>query len=148
MRRGTAGAPAAPMSGDAPRGGRVLVVDDDALVARSIALVLGVEHEVTVAADALEAVSRIERGERYDVILCDLMMPETSGMELHGRVVSLDPVTAARIVFVTGCAVQPEARAFLDRVPNACLEKPFDMDALREFVGRRVAQSVQRSAFS
>ncbi len=126
------------ISGMLLRPGRVLVVDDDALVARAIALVLGDEHEVVVTTEPLDALDRIARGERYDVILCDLMMPGTTGMELHRRVAACDPGAAARIVFVTGCSVLPEAQAFLASVPNTCLEKPFDLKALRDFIGRRV----------
>jgi len=118
--------------------GYVLVVDDEPHVARSIALVLSSEHEVVLAQDATDALSRIARGERYDVILCDVVMPLLSGAELYFRIREIAAPEAARIVFITGGACLPEVRRFLDSVPNVCLEKPFDPDALRSFVSRRV----------
>ncbi len=125
-------------SGTQVRPGRVLVVDDDAAVARVIALILGDEHDVTTVTDPADALSRVAGGERFDVILCDVMMPVMTGAQLHERMAQIAPQEAARIVFVTGCALLPEVRDFLDRVSNTCLEKPIDAHALRAFVSRRI----------
>jgi CheY-like chemotaxis protein len=118
--------------------GRVLIIDDDVMVARSVERVLSAAHSVTVVHSAAEGLARIAEGSRYDVILCDVMMPTMSGIELHRQLRAVAPSEADRLVFVTGCALLPEVRAFLDAVPNTCLEKPFDAEALREFVERRV----------
>jgi len=127
--------PAAPQaSGSRPS--RVLVVDDDPLVARSIARALRPTHEVTTARSAGEALSRLERGEPFDVVVCDLMMPQMTGMELYQRVKGTDPRLADRFVFVTGGAFTDGARDFLARTPNPCLEKPFDFPLLRELIDR------------
>ena len=66
------------------------------------------------------------------------MMPVMTGAQLHERMAQIAPQEAARIVFVTGCALLPEVRDFLDRVSNTCLEKPIDAHALRAFVSRRI----------
>jgi signal transduction histidine kinase/CheY-like chemotaxis protein len=122
----------------APRG-RVLVVDDDPLVANAIRRALVREHEVDVETSARAALARLTRGERYGAIICDLMMPEMTGMELHAQVSRLSPADGARIVFVTGGAFTPESRQYLESVRNPRLEKPFDAKALlalvRELVG-------------
>ena len=118
--------------------GRVLIIDDDVMVARSVERVLSAAHSVTVVHSAADGLARITEGDRYDVILCDVMMPAMSGIELHRQLRAVAPSEADRLVFVTGCALLPEVRAFLDAVPNTCLEKPFDVEALREFVERRV----------
>jgi len=73
----------------------------------------------------------VRAGERFDVILCDLMMPELTGMDLHAELEKLAPDQAARMVFVSGGAFTPRARDFLDRVPNARVEKPIDFQNLR-----------------
>ena len=52
----------------------------EALVATALRRVLTPEHEVVTLSDGREALRRIAAGERFDVILCDLMMPEMSGM--------------------------------------------------------------------
>ncbi|MFL5397024.1 MAG: response regulator, partial [Myxococcales bacterium] len=69
----------------------------------------------------------IAAGTRFDLILCDMMMPLMTGMEFHMRLVTLAPEQADRIVFMTGGAFTPRAREFLARLPNLRLEKPFDL---------------------
>jgi CheY-like chemotaxis protein len=121
-----------------PRRARVLVVDDEPLVAESLRLVLSGEFAVTITTDPNEALGWISAGEAYDVILCDVMMPHMNGIELRERVVAVAPEQAARIVFVTGGILLPTVRNLLESVPNAWIEKPIDLDGLRELVRRRV----------
>ena len=104
------------------------------MVARSLARVLSGEHDVEVLTSSREALRRAEAGERWDLILCDLMMPGLSGMELSRRLVALAPELGPRLVFLTGGAYTAEARAFLDSgLP--CLEKPVDPVELRARAG-------------
>jgi len=121
-----------------PARGRVLVVDDDELVVMSLERVLSGEHEVTSTHAAAEALRRFEAGERFDVILCDLMMPEMTGIDLHRELLRIAPDQAARMVFVTGGAHTTSAQQFLAETHNTHLEKPFDPLALRELVRDRV----------
>jgi CheY-like chemotaxis protein/two-component sensor histidine kinase len=124
---------APPPAADAPLPrGRMLIVDDDARVARSLALVFNDHHDVEVSVEPRAVAERILAGERFDVIVCDLMMPGMTGMDFHAVVAEKAPEQAERIVFVTGGAFTPAARAFVDRVKNACVEKPFDMRALNK----------------
>jgi PAS domain S-box-containing protein len=113
---------------------RVLVVDDEALVARSLQRILSREHDVQTADRARTALDRIADGDRFDLVLCDLMMPDVSGMAFYDEVGILDPALRDRIVFVTGGAFTEAARAFLDRVSNLRLEKPVDPTVLRDTV--------------
>jgi PAS domain S-box-containing protein len=122
----------------APRRARVLVVDDEEMIGQLLRRALESEHEVEVEASGRKAVARIAAGERFDVVLCDLMMPEVSGMEVHREVTKLQPRLAADFVFMSGGAFTPEARAFLDRVPNARIDKPFDLLDLRNAVNARL----------
>ena len=115
---------------------RLLVVDDDPLVGRSIVRSLGRTYRVELAGAAREALARIEAGERYDAILSDLMMPEMTGMELHARLAAMEPAQAARMIFITGGAFTPGAEAFLRAMPNPALEKPFDLALVRAAVAR------------
>ncbi|UXI70043.1 response regulator [Tahibacter amnicola] len=123
----------------ARRRGRVLMVDDEPLMGPAVRRILSREHDVTITTRASEALQRIHSGELYDVILCDLMMPEMSGMELHAAILQAAPEQASRMIFVTGGAFTPSARSFLDHVPNDRLEKPFDSDRLRAIVNHRIA---------
>jgi len=116
------------------RRGRVLVVDDEPMVGSSIRRLLGRDHEVVVVQSGKEAVARIAAGERYDVVLCDLLMPEMTGMDVHADLQARDPDLARRMVFLSGGAVTQRARDFYEQVPNLKLEKPFDAARLREIV--------------
>jgi CheY-like chemotaxis protein len=116
----------------------VLVVDDERLVGSSLRRVLGDEFVVTTTTDPEQAFAWIVEGQTFDVILCDVMMPVTNGVELRNRIDEIASDQAARIVFVTGGIVHPEVQALLERVPNAWLEKPVDVEGLRELIRRRM----------
>ncbi len=118
-----------------PRG-RLLVIDDDPMIGDVLARLLETDHDVAVVRSARAASARIEGGERFDVILCDLMMPERTGMDLHEELRHTAPEQAERIVFLTGGAFTPGAQAFLDAVPNPTIDKPFEVREVRELVRR------------
>lgn len=107
----------------APR--KILVVDDQPILAKAIRRMLA-GHEVTVVGSAKEALGKLEAGERYDAIVSDLMMPGMNGMELHAAIAVLAPEQVRKMVFMTGGAFTPQARAFFDEVGCPTLEKPFD----------------------
>jgi PAS domain S-box-containing protein len=112
----------------------ILIVDDDRLVATGLARALRAEHEVTIASTAREALAMF-RQRSFSVVLCDLMMPDMSGMDLHSVVLAEHgEALARRFVFVTGGAFTQAAREFLDRVPNPRFEKPVQTKNLREFL--------------
>jgi len=129
-------APPAPVR----RGARILVVDDDALVCAALRRILGADHDVDVCLCARQALSRLANGAFYDVVLCDVMMPVMSGKDFHAEVAHAFPALARRMVFVTGGAFTPEARGFLDAIPNRRLDKPFDPDTVRAAVEATLAQ--------
>jgi len=112
---------------------RLLVIDDEAAVGESVASILA-NHDVCVETSGRTALERLRAGERFDRILCDLMMPELTGMDFYDQVAAIDPDLARRVVFVTGGAFTDRARSFLARVPNARLDKPFDIDQLMSVV--------------
>jgi signal transduction histidine kinase len=113
---------------------RVLVIDDDALVLDVVKLVLAEEFEVTTALSARDALDRLRRPHSFEVVLCDLMMPEMTGMAFHEALARMDAALAERVVFMTGGAFAPEAQEFLRRVPAPCIDKPFSGAAVREAV--------------
>jgi DNA-binding NtrC family response regulator len=129
-----------------PARGRVLVVDDDALVSGAIRRTLSRENDVEVLVSARQALAQLTAQElRYDIVLCDLMMPEMTGMDLFEALQRSAPKVAERVVFITGGAFTPAARTFLDRVENPRVEKPFDPEALRTLIRTEVAR-VRRAA--
>jgi CheY-like chemotaxis protein len=106
-----------------------MIVDDQPTLAKAIRRMLG-DHDVTTVISAREAIDKITAGERYDVILTDVMMPEISGMDLHTRLTSIAPDQVERMVFMTGGAFTKQAAEFFDHVANPTIEKPFDRAAL------------------
>ena len=106
-------------------------------MARSLARLLSA-HEVTALTSASDALERAAAGERWDVVLCDLMMPEMSGMDLEERLAVEAPDLIPRIVYLTGGAFTERSRAFLAN-GRPYLEKPVEPAVLRAQVAERVA---------
>jgi CheY-like chemotaxis protein len=110
----------------------VLVVDDEPVIARLIQKAL-VDHDVTTAHDGREAVALMAEN-AYDVILCDLIMPEMTGMDVYRAALQRETPVNERIVFMTGGAFTQRARDFLQSVPNLRIEKPFDLTHLERTI--------------
>ena len=119
-------------------GADVLVVDDEPMVGRAIIRMLVPLHRVVAVLGAAEALAALSAS-HFDAILCDLMMPGMTGMALYDKLKAEAPAQAAKMVFLTGGAFTREAVEFLDRVPNASLEKPFSPAQLRMAVARAQA---------
>ncbi|KFE71260.1 hypothetical protein DB31_3390 [Hyalangium minutum] len=112
--------------------GRLLIIDDEPLLITALSRTLASEHEVVAFTNAREALERLRSGERYALILCDLMMPEMTGMELHATLAQEAPGQAERMVFLTGGAFTEAAQAFLETTQLPWLEKPFEPERLRK----------------
>lgn len=117
----------------APRRAQVLVVDDDESVARTLARVLR-GHDVVVALHAPDALERISSGERFDVIVCDFMMPVMTGAQFYEKLKVLAPEQAARMVYITGGTTTAHDSRFLANVGLPILPKPFAPNELRALV--------------
>jgi PAS domain S-box-containing protein len=114
----------------------VLVIDDERVILDVVRAMLEEEHQVTCESRADAALARVRAGERFHAILCDLMMPQMTGMDVYEALLEIAPAQAQALVFFTGGAFTPAARAFLARVPNRIIEKPFDSAALRKALER------------
>jgi len=108
---------------------RVLVIDDDPLVVRSLRRLLK-PHDVTSVEHAPQALRLLDGDSGFDLILCDLMMPELTGAELYQRVAAWGRGTEQQIVFITGGVFTEQMQRFLETVPNRRLEKPIRADEL------------------
>jgi two-component system, NtrC family, sensor kinase len=89
--------------------------------------------ETTTRGD--EALRLLQDGAPFDLVLCDVMMPETSGMDVYEQLRVTRPELADRMVFMTGGAFTSRATRFLASVPNARLEKPFRSEAVEALLG-------------
>jgi signal transduction histidine kinase len=135
---------AAPVVEPAPvsRCAKVLVIDDEPLIARILQRGLS-RHQVVVANQARDALARIQSGETFDVIFCDLMMPDVSGIDVHEYLTREHPEVAARLVFMTGGAFTSKAKQFLSKITNERIDKPFSLSQINKVVDRHLESSAR-----
>jgi len=113
------------VTGAAPSKPTILVVDDERAIRGALERLLGKEFDVHTAAGGEEALAFLAKTP-VDAILCDLSMPEMSGMELYERLKKRSPAQAQRFLFMTGSSHDPRIREFLDaHKDRPLLEKPF-----------------------
>jgi two-component system cell cycle sensor histidine kinase/response regulator CckA len=110
---------------------RILVIDDESSVVSVVRRILSDRHEITGVTSGREALDLIESGQSFDVILCDVMMPEMTGMDVYEALVAKYPALAERMVFMSGGVFTQRARLFLDNATNRVIDKPFDVATLR-----------------
>jgi PAS domain S-box-containing protein len=132
-------APAPQAQATPPRRSKILMVDDEPVILTILNRALGGHHECVTTTRASEALERLQAGERFDVILCDLMMPGMDGRQLFDEITRLDADQASRVMFLSGGAYTPVLQAFLARVPNERIQKPFDVAALKAKVNARLS---------
>jgi CheY-like chemotaxis protein len=119
------------------RRGRVLVVDDEAYEGKALAACL-LEHRVVAVASGADALAVISVGRPYDLVLCDIMLRDMTGVELLSRLQRDHPGQARRLVFMARERVSPVLQYLLDGVPNPSIELPFDIEGLRALIERRI----------
>jgi CheY-like chemotaxis protein len=118
---------------------RVLVVDDEPLVGRAVRRILSDQGEVSCVLGAREALELLADPARtFEVVLCDLMMPDMSGPEFRSALLRARPEMAGRLVFITGGAFTAEMERFLQESACPHVLKPFDVPALRGLVAARL----------
>ncbi|WP_407737257.1 PAS domain S-box protein [Hyalangium sp.] len=114
---------------------RVLVIDDDPEVCAALARIIGSPHVVEQAQTAREAQERLlTRREHYDVIFCDLMMPDVTGMDLHDVLAAQRSELLGRMVYMSAGTFTARATEFLQRVADRRIDKPFDPARVRSFL--------------
>ncbi len=122
--------------------GHILVVDDEIHVGKAMKHMLADEHDVVLVTSGSAAKQAIKKKktekETFDVIICDLMMPDVTGMDLYAWLAEKHPDLADKMVFVTGGAFTPRAKEFISSVENPRLEKPFDPKTLKAWLRKMV----------
>ncbi len=121
---------------------RVLVVDDDVPIANTMRELLGAHHDVTATTDARDALVVLQAERDFDVIFCDLMMPEMSGIDFYEELRKVRPAMAKRIVFMTGGAFTSRVADFLTSTENRRIEKPFNLGLIERIVDEMTARRV------
>ena len=109
---------------------RIFVIDDEPMMATTLELTLSDEYAVRPFQSAERALEAMAAGETVSVILCDLMMPEMSGMQFHERLRAVQPSLSKKVLYMSGGAYTPQARDFLATSGALSIGKPFDFDLL------------------
>ncbi|MCE9577313.1 MAG: PAS domain S-box protein [Deltaproteobacteria bacterium] len=111
---------------EAPKGGsRLLIVDDEPLLADALGRALGEHHACAIARSATEALDQVRAAE-WDAIVCDLQLPDRSGLALAREVLAERPRYRGRFVFITGGAMSAAQATEIAALGGAMLAKPFN----------------------
>ncbi len=132
-------APAAPQVAQVEQV-KVLLVDDEPLVLRAYHRQLRSSFDVTATTSGGEAIELIRRN-AYDVVVCDLMMPDVDGPAVYEAAIAHQPELAKRFVFVSGGAFTERTRRFAAELGDALLDKPIDLAVLAERIALLAARS-------
>jgi len=120
------------------RRGRILLVDDEPDIRRSISKFLTrTGWQVDLADSGEEGLRLLEEGE-YEVVLCDLRMPGMSGHEFYRHLQAQEAPAVQRLIFMTGDVLSPEASRFLAEARRPVLSKPFALRDLMEVLAQVV----------
>jgi PAS domain S-box-containing protein len=115
---------------------RILVVDDEPVIRDFVNQVLASKgYEVETVDNADDALKKVQ-GKRYNLILLDVKMPGTDGIELYKRIQKITKSLARRVVFITGDVMGADTETFLAQIKAPCLDKPFDAEQLKREVKR------------
>ncbi|HEX4381687.1 MAG TPA: response regulator [Myxococcales bacterium] len=116
---------------------KVLLVDDDESIARSVTRTLD-SFEVTCEPDPVRLLLRLQAGETYDAIILDQQMPTMNGTQLYGQIAKRFPQAASRVVFMTGTSDEKELQR-LRAFGRPLLSKPYSVETLRGLIGTLAA---------
>ena len=119
---------------------RILIIDDEPYVRNALSRALK-DYELVTASNGEEAMIKLDEGQPFDLILCDLMMPGISGMDLYHHLCKSKLGREDSLVFLTGGVFTDEAQEFVSQVSNPVVQKPFDFQQLRRIVRDKVGDS-------
>jgi signal transduction histidine kinase/FixJ family two-component response regulator len=116
---------------------RVLLIDDEPLVLRSLRRMLS-EHLVDTAQSGTEALQLLQTKQDYDLIFCDLMMPEMDGTVVHAEIERRMPELLDRLVFCSGGAFTARTKQFLEQTKRPLVEKPLTRESFEHVVSEQL----------
>jgi CheY-like chemotaxis protein len=111
---------------------RVLAIDDEPGILELLELAFEDDYEVVAVPSGAEALALLERGESFDAVLCDLMMPDIDGIAIHEYLERTRPELARCTIFLTGGAFSERSQRFLREADRRLIEKPFRFERISE----------------
>ena len=113
------------------------MIDDDAGMVRAYKRMLA-GYNATIVQSGAQALEVIASDDRFDLIICDLMMPEMDGPQVYEALRERAPHLLRRIVFCTGGAFTARSREFLAAIDNQVLAKPLRLAKLEQILAGSV----------
>lgn len=113
---------------------QVLVIDDEPLLGHTLRLGLRDTLDVSVETSGEKGLARLLGSEAFELVLCDLSLPDKMGGDIFQAISQQRPEMAARFVLMTGGAVGEQARAFVDSYSGPVLNKPFVLSEVERLV--------------
>ena len=126
---------------------QVLVLDDDEMLLEILSDVIAMAHKTKPVSSGSEALGLLKSGERFDVIVCDLMMPNMDGIEFYQELKKQWPELCERVIFLTGGSFTERSHNFLAQKEIFHLEKPVDRNVLFGAIAD-VLKSTSKQPFS
>ncbi len=130
-----------PTPTDLPIALRILAVDDEPELLNLLYRILTPKgHTIEIVLDGQTALQRLEE-QTYDLIVCDMLMPDILGSQLYQKVVEKFPHLADHFIFITGNIVDLDTRLFLEQSGLPWLSKPFlptDMEKAVAQMGAKI----------
>ncbi|MCJ7458262.1 MAG: GAF domain-containing protein [candidate division Zixibacteria bacterium] len=112
----------------------ILAIDDEQSILDILMDTLQQEgHQVDVASNGRTGLSKVKASD-YDLIITDIKMPDFDGRRFYEEVKKYSEELAKKIIFTTGDLANPETEAFLDRVKQPCIPKPFDLEEVKQTI--------------
>lgn len=125
--------------------GRVLVIDDDEDLLMVLKEVIAVSYECFDFLNAQQALEKMIQGERYDCMICDLMMPKMGGIQFYEGLEKIAPEQLSRVIFMTGGSYTSETDAFLKRPEINHFQKPLDIKNLLLVIQKTIKSHQSKS---
>jgi len=109
---------------------RILIIDDEPAMVSLLESYLGARYQVESATDGETALNKLTVG-RYDVIISDVHMPGTSGIDIYEEATDIDSSLGKRFIFITG-DTSADYRRFFEEHNIPYLYKPVSLDLIED----------------
>ncbi len=113
---------------------RILLIDDEPLLLKSLARMLQAHHDVSSAIGGGKGLTCLRENGSFDIIICDLMMPEVDGLHVYQTLSKEFPGLVSRLVFLSGGVFTDRMSSFLQEYQPRLLDKPVSRDALLDII--------------
>nr|MBA2541943.1 response regulator [Deltaproteobacteria bacterium] len=119
---------------------RVLVIDDESRICRLIVRMFENKADVVTVNNARDGLAHLQT-EPFDLVLCDVMMPDMTGIDLYDELQRTNPSLLRSVYFMTGGAFTPRAGKFLDAIGPARIDKPLERAHLLSLLSDKLPRS-------